>query len=257
MDLYAFMRAIQSQFPALLPLKVSIQRSIRKILRRPSEPEFRILDGMSVPPQSVLLDVGGNRGQSIDAIRLYQPHARIISFEPNLELAAMLSNRCALDPKLEIKPFGLSDRSSETELFVPYYNSFMYDGLASIDKERAHGWISSRTMARFDPSSLVIKTMPCRTETLDHLNLQVFFIKADVQGFERHLLVGGETTLKMHEPIVMLEASDGDAADELLTSWGWERAAYKNRALQVGEFGYPNTIYIPASKWTLFEHIMN
>ena len=53
--------------------------------RRPHEQEFQILNYLSTADGCVV-DVGGNRGQTIRSVRLFAPDSHIVSFEPNPRL---------------------------------------------------------------------------------------------------------------------------------------------------------------------------
>ena len=69
-----YVRAFQSYFPALLEAKAWAQRRYRLTCKRPFEPDFEVLEGFSVGPREVLIDAGANRGQSIDAIKMFAKH---------------------------------------------------------------------------------------------------------------------------------------------------------------------------------------
>lgn len=64
--------------------------------------------------------------------------------------------------------------------------------------------------------------------TLDSLNLAPDFIKLDVEGWEYFALLGGETTIRTHRPVVMLEEKGHElryglperAGCKLMESWG-------------------------------------
>ena len=72
MGVYPVFRDLQSRFGALLEAKTSVQRASRRLRKTPFEDDFRILEQLEIG-DGLCLDVGGNRGQSIDAIRLMQP----------------------------------------------------------------------------------------------------------------------------------------------------------------------------------------
>lgn len=242
MDLYPIIRNLQSQFPGLLNLKVEAQRNWRRMRRKPFEPEFEILKYLDLPNGDVCLDIGANRGQSIDAIRLYKRNTKIIAFEPNEALATALASRFSEDSALDVRNYGLSDAANEQPLYMPVYRKFMYDGLSSFDRDEAEGWLSEETVAGFDRSKLEIREMICRTERLDDLNLAPGFVKIDVQGFEPHVLAGGKTALEDHAPLILLETNP--EADSVLTGWGWERFSWQSGKLVAGTRGHNNTLYL-------------
>lgn len=69
--------------------------------------------------------------------------------------------------------------------------------------------------------------------TLDSFGLRPDFIKIDVEGMELDVLLGAETTIRAHHPVVMFEenglnarygVADG-ACHDLLRSWGARQVA--------------------------------
>lgn len=241
-------RAFQSRFPALADVKADAQRAWRRLRRSPFEADFEILSRLAIEPEQVLIDVGANRGQSIDAMRLYHPSAPIHAFEPAARLAEQLARQFSDDEALTLHRVGLADRPAERTLHTPVYRGYGYDGLASFNREEAAGWLNAETVANFDPDALEIHEAPCSLARLDDFDLAPAFIKLDVQGYERAALLGGEATLRTHEPVVLIE--NNAPADALLTQdWGWRRAAVTpGPRLFEGAEGALNTIYLSPSR---------
>ncbi|KAA5803528.1 FkbM family methyltransferase [Alkalicaulis satelles] len=242
MHVSAHIRALQSRFPALLEAKAGAQRLMRRALRQPFEADFTLLSRWTPEPGEVFIDVGANRGQSIDAIRLYHPDALIHAFEPNAHLAAQLARVFARDGALAVYACGLGERDETRTLHVPVYRGFVYDGLASFDAAECAGWLNADTVAGFDPDKLEIIAFEARAFPLDDLDLNPGFIKLDVQGFERSVLTGARATLERCQPLVMLE-NNADADAFLTGELGWTRAAWTGTALSPGREGALNTLY--------------
>lgn len=211
------------------------------MMKRPFETDFHILK-YRPRDELVCLDVGANHGQSIDAIKLFSKSAKIVSFEPNRYLAEKLTKRWSYDSTVYIEPIGLSDQRSSDILYVPKYYNYVYDGLASFDRDEATDWLNAETVAAFNPQKLEILEYTCRSEALDALNLVPDFLKIDVQGFERAVLAGGSATIRKHAPLIMLE--NNPAADEYLRACGWHRHAFNGSTLVKGEYGSLNTFYL-------------
>ena len=246
-------RALQSRFPWLLEAKAATQRTVRRVLRQPFEPEFRLLGRIELGA-GVILDIGANRGQSIDAIRLFQPTARIEAFEPNGFLADQLARRHASDRALQLNRFGLGDVPARAPLHVPYYCGFMYDGLASFDRAEAAGWIGPHSMAWFDARRLETREVVCEVRMLDELSLEPSFVKMDVQGFEPHVLEGGARTLRRHKPLILMENSPG--AEGWLAREGWIGCAWRGDRLEAGARGDNNSIYYHIERRDQVAHLL-
>lgn len=200
-------RGWQTHFPALVDAKFTAKRWLDRLRNRPFDSDFMVLRHLTPAKGEVFIDVGSNRGQSIDAIRLYHPSQPIVAFEPNAILADRLKKRLGSDPNLQLMVFGLSDADMDAPLYVPYYRNWLFDGLSSFDRASAEGWLNAETIAGFDPALLRVEQLECRLRRLDDFNLTPAFIKIDVQGFERNVLMGGVETLKRCGPALMVEDS--------------------------------------------------
>lgn len=238
---YPFMRDFQSRFGFLLDGKAAAQRLYRNIRKHPFEKEFGLIS--ELPANSgCYLDIGANRGQSIEAIRLFRNDAEIHAFEPNGILVEKLSRRYASLPNVTLHDFGLSNENLSSNLYIPYYRSFMFDGLASFDKSEAEDWLNEETVWHFRKSLLSIREVPCNLRVLDELNLSPVFMKIDVQGNERSVLEGGIDTLKRATPLIILEKNPN--AHNLLTELGWQRYAYNDGRLVPGGESENNDVYL-------------
>lgn len=241
MSLYPVIRDMQSRFGVLLEVKASLQRTARRIMKKPFEDDFNILAKLDIGDR-LCLDVGGNRGQSVDAIRLMQPACKIISIEPSGALAQALKRKTINDTNAEILNIGLGDEPGEFDLYTPFYRDFMYDGLASFSEEEASQWLNADTVWRFNPDLLRLQKDTCKIEVLDTLGLDPVFLKLDVQGYERQVLVGGHKTIERNKPLILME--NNEPGDKHLVDMGWLRVAYNGGDLQLNERGYNNTLYV-------------
>lgn len=217
------LRDLQSRFGFLLNLKTDVQRAIRVFRNVPFEPEFEILRVLN-PKGRCAVDVGANRGQSIDAIRLYHSYAQIYSFEPIKPLFEKLTLRFKSDVNLYVKNIGLGRKPQAAQLFVPYYRDFMYDGLSSFTEERATNWLNEETVWRFNPKLLRVEQHECHIDILDKFNINPFFLKIHVQGFEKDVLLGAEQMIQTHFPVILM--ANNQAADLWLRTKGWLQYAY-------------------------------
>jgi FkbM family methyltransferase len=134
-----------------------------------------------------------------------QSEAKIVSFEPNMELANKVAKLFSSNPCVTVRPYGLSDTAGMFDLFVPYYGKFAYPGLASVSEHTARSWLSPENLYFFNPSNVHVRSVTCRLETLDSQCLAPYFIKIDVQGAEYSVLCGGRSTLSQHQPILLVE----------------------------------------------------
>jgi hypothetical protein len=136
-------RTIQSEIPLAKSAKDVWRRWSLRMMRRPHEEDFRVL---SMLPDGCCVDIGANQGQSIESIRLFKPTAQIVAFEANPRLAAKLTKRYRGKNLIKINQFGLSDTRGNFKLYIPFYNHFEYDAVASLDRKHAASWIGTETV---------------------------------------------------------------------------------------------------------------
>jgi FkbM family methyltransferase len=175
-------------------------------MRRPHENDFRALSLLNFSSQPLMVDVGGNIGQSVLSLYTLFPAATVVSFEPNPIVLPKLQRLTKKFPRLTVIPHGLSDQTGEAELFVPSYNGNVLTGLASFDYESARGWLSPDRMLRFDPMKLTVSSKRLPLVRLDDCGLQPDFIKTDVQGLEYRVIAGGLQTIRTYRPVIMAES---------------------------------------------------
>ncbi len=252
-DLYKLLRTVQADLPWLLDAKFAVRSFISRSLRRPHDRDFRAVALFPDVDGALYLDVGGNRGQSIEDILMLTRRSCIWSFEPNPLLAEKLKRRFKDESRVVIQDFGLGDEEGPFKLFVPYYKQWMYDGLASLKRAAAADWLPER-MYGYREGRLRIEELDCLIRQLDRLNLAPFFIKLDVQGYELEVLRGGEKTLRRYEPILLVEAPDAPTC-HFLSGLGYQPYRFAGGQLKAGAAGVTNTFFITDGKAALIRPI--
>lgn len=202
--LTSHLRLFQTYCPWAAPLKFAAYNFLTRHFGLHIEPEFHIL--RHLPAIRHAVDVGGNHGQSVAALRRLCPQAQVTSFEPEPALAARLRADFARDTKVTVHACALSSTTGEARLFVPSYRGFVFDGLASLDESAAAGWLNPRRIAFFDRAKLDVTSHTVAVQTLDSFAIPADFIKIDVQGHELAVLEGAEQTLAAR-PVVLLECA--------------------------------------------------
>jgi FkbM family methyltransferase len=242
-------RTAQTLFPGGEKLKFATQRAIHRIRGTPFDNDFRGLLLFNLDINKPLLDIGGNWGQSIFDLRLFLPNNMILSFEPNPDLAKGLASRFQHDSCVRVFPVGLASELREQALFVPTYNGWCFDGLASFDEREASEWLEER-LYFFSPKRLKLKKLKCITKPLDTLDLDPAFIKIDVQGFEKEVVVGGAKTIASSLPVLLIENARDQSYENILFEMGYIRAAYKAKEhrFEIGAKGEINTFYFVKQK---------
>ena len=213
-------RSVQVYFPSLQDYRFQAQRSLRTLLNKPHESDFEALTVLPRSSRNLFLDIGANRGDAIQSVLMRRPDARVIAFEPNEFLVSKIKGVYKDDNRVEVRNLGLGNKAGSFDLYVPFYNDYMFDGLASFIERRAHRALINRLYG-FDPKKLKVKKVNCQVKRLDDFDLDPYFIKIDVQGFEYEVLLGAESTIRKSKPILLIETPGEDELN-FLESLGYK-----------------------------------
>lgn len=199
-----FLRSAQTHFPGIRAAKFGAYNFGTQHFGWRVPPEFALLKRFG--PVRLALDIGGNWGQSIHALKQCAAPGRIVSFEPNQELATRLQTRFANDETVEVRAHALGDNCGEFALFVPRYRNYVYDGLASLKRQEALEWLNADRMMGFDESKLTVDRQDVPVRCLDEFDYAPCVVKIDVQGAEELVVRGGCEMFQTHRPFTIVEA---------------------------------------------------
>ena len=153
--------------------------------------------------------------------------------------------------RIVINRFGLGDKTAEQVLYIPFYKQWMFDGLASFDEEEASSWLKSRVFF-YKERCLSLRKLTCRIKRLDEIDLDPFFIKLDIQGYEFQAIKGGEKTIKTYEPILLIE-SPNEKTINYLKDFGYQFYAFKQGKFIPSVRGELNTFFMTENKASMVE----
>ncbi len=181
-----------------------------------AEPELKYLHRLCRRFRTAV-DVGANHG--CYAYRMTQFFEQVYAFEANARADFDLWHvRCA---RLQVFPYGLSDRCEETVLHLPIYRG-----------RPLVGWASS--IERHVPFAEGFAEVPARLECLDDQPFvrqrAIDLIKIDVEGAELAVLKGGRRVVERDKPVLIVEDNPDNRA--ALRTW-LEALGY--RSFSVGE----------------------
>lgn len=239
--LYAIFRAIQAYFPSLRRAKFELYILMTRHFGLKIEDEFRLLSHFG--RVNLAIDVGGNWGQSVEALRRTCAPNQIVCIEPNPYLAKTLKDRYRSQGEITVLETALADKPGELPLFVPRYHGFIYDGLASLDRASAEEWLNEARVAGFDRRKLCIEEHKVQIATLDSLGLSPDVVKIDVQGFELQVVKGGRETFCRSQPVTIVETPN-ELVIALLAEYGLKPYRFHKRRLIEGATGALNTVFL-------------
>jgi FkbM family methyltransferase len=151
------------------------------------EAELGLLPLLIRPGQRAL-DIGANYGTY--ALTLARLGARVVLFEPNPAIAAVLSAWARGKTRVEVHALALSDRSGMGDLVIPGAGGIDHDSSAAL----AGGTVASG------------RRVEVPLAPLDSLKItDAALIKIDVEGHEDAVLRGAAATIAASSPALIIE----------------------------------------------------
>jgi FkbM family methyltransferase len=207
------------------------------------------------------LDIGANDGTSIRMIKQYIPTAKIVAFDPvtrpNFDITG-----------IDFREFALGSKPGSFEIFTPIVKSHRLTQYSSFQKAKMLNQLVHDLGILENEVMVDIKSV--EVVELDSLELEVFFMKIDVEGFELDVLEGARSTIANFLPVILIEiqsASTFEKVKVFLGELGYfsvlvqpkanlnSKLIEKNRS-DTYNSDFNNYVWIPASKapsWT-FRH---
>ncbi len=149
------------------------------------------------------LDIGVYRG--VYSYKLSKFFNKVHSFEANPLLYPYLEkNLKKIINNIELYNFALSDINGETKLKLPIRSKSLFKD--NIEEKYKLG------AATMHPNNSIenYKEVPIKMKKLDDIKLEnkIGFIKIDVEGHEKNVILGGLETIKRNKPILLIEIEE-------------------------------------------------
>ncbi|MEP7046836.1 MAG: hypothetical protein ABI949_09160, partial [Ilumatobacteraceae bacterium] len=148
----------------------------------------------------------------------------------NRILADELERRYRMDPTVRIEACALTDVTGQLTLYVPFYRRYLFDGLSSIWKSEARGWLNSERLYFFNQKHVTVEESVVPAEQLDSFGLRPAIIKMSVQRAEIGVLRGAAETIRESSPII-------------LTAYPWPELTEELRLLGYSSFGFADGFF--------------
>ncbi len=185
----------------------------------------------------LLIDVGANKGQSIDFFRSVNSHISILAFEPNKKLFGLLQKKYASISGIELYQLGVSEQSGELtfhESVLDETSTFEQLNLNSSYLQKKARILGVKKESIFSDAYQVPVTSLADFLAI-HPVQKIDILKLDVEGHELSCLKGlfeKKTDIKVH--YIQLESHNDDMYKNRLDSikitsflmeYGFEEAA--------------------------------
>ncbi|HZV73087.1 MAG TPA: FkbM family methyltransferase [Conexibacter sp.] len=167
---------------------------MRRVLR--DEHAMRVVLATALRRDGNAIDVGANRGDTLDMILAVAPDGRHVAYEPIPGLAEQLAARY---PGVDVRNAACSDEAGNAE-FTHVLNAPAMSGLRQREDLPAHAAEVERFTVRLDKldEALPEGYVPS-------------LVKIDVEGAELLVMRGAAETLARHRPYVIFEHGVGGA----------------------------------------------
>jgi FkbM family methyltransferase len=158
-----------------------------------------------VAADAVIFDVGAHAGQFSKLFAKMAPQGRVFAFEPSAYARSILQRALAWNHigNVEVVPMGLSDAPAVSTLTTPIKRrGGVGFGLAHLGDHQSGGEAFEQTVE--------LTTLDGFFESRGLARLD--FIKADIEGWETHMLRGGIKTVAACRPTLFLEINEQSLA---------------------------------------------
>jgi FkbM family methyltransferase len=231
MNTKALVRVLYANVPGLAAARFALGDFLSPYASKPEYVGARLIR------PGLIVDIGANRGQSIEAFKRLSPGSTIVAFEPVPKAAARLAAKYKSDPAITVHDCALGERAGTITLFVPRYGRWECDAVAATSYAEATAMFHNPArIALFDESKLTVAEYTVEQRTLDSYELAPTLIKlhaaADADqtsrsGTEYAILKGARNTILAHKPALMC-AFPTTAVTELLSEWGYGPRVHSN-----------------------------
>jgi FkbM family methyltransferase len=181
----------------LLPLYVYFTGS-------PHERFFEILKKIPERP-GVILDVGANDGVSVFSIRTLNKTNPILSLEPNPEQKQQLQILTKFFKNYQFQIIAAGEKQDKLTLYSPIYKGYPLTSFATLKPELLDLPGYGMFTQNYDSSKLSFVKRTVKVIPIDELNLDLTFVKIDVEGTELSVLKGMISTIRRCKPVIMIE----------------------------------------------------
>lgn len=154
------------------------------------EYEFKALPMLTDRSDPLVLDIGGNNGQSILSIRTVLPSARVVTFEPARRHRESLRALAGAARRRDDRAVCARPGRRRSRSVLACLNGMPMHALASLDRGEAENWLGPESIYGFDPDLQSMDRERVVMRRLDGLELDPDMIKIDVQGTEPDVIEG-------------------------------------------------------------------
>ena len=230
--------------------KYLLKKRLERALDNNYEEELKIIDKLQ-DKSKYAIDVGVYRG--VYSYKLSQHFKHVYSFEANPILFKYLNNFLnKIIPNMTLYNFALSNKNNTANLKIPLRSkSFFKNNIEEIYQLGAASIHDNNNIKKFHEVKVV-------TKKLDDMNIKdkIGFIKIDVEGHEKNVIMGSKKLIKKNKPILLVEIEERhtnnpiDSTIKFINSLGYNCYYFNNKQIKKKKLGKKiinknNFIFLP------------
>lgn len=190
----------------------------------------------------VIMDVGANKGQSVDRFQSIFKKPYIYCFEPVKSSFDLLKKKITLEKRIKAYNFAICKNQKKKKIYI--YKNDAHSGFNKVLKNTK--WLELRSKRiNISSKNYLKKTELVKTETIDNFckknNIkEIDILKIDTQGNEDNVLKGCANLLKQKKiKIIQVEVILQDVYSKYLNIYDIEKYLIPNsyRLLATNKFG--------------------
>jgi FkbM family methyltransferase len=150
----------------------------------------------------IIVDIGGNRGESIKNFLRNKKNIKIFCFEPKKKSFHYIKKKYK-KKNIKIFNFGIGTKIQSTILYTPTINGYEFSGLSSTDFKN----LKFRLNFFFNKINRKFKLIKekIKIQKLDNFYLKPDLIKIDTEGSELDVIKSSLKTIKKYKPLIIVE----------------------------------------------------
>ena len=150
----------------------------------------------------IIIDIGGNRGESIKNFLRYNKNIKIFCFEPKKKSFNYIKKKYK-NKNIKIFNYGIGNQIQSVMLYTPTILGYEFSGLSATDLKN----LKFRLNFFFNKINKKFKLIKekIKIQKLDRFNLKPDLIKIDTEGSELDVIKSSLKTIKKYKPLIIVE----------------------------------------------------
>ena len=151
-----------------------------------------------------IIDIGASDGLCFKSIKYLGFKNNYVAFEVLKLNEESLKKIKIKNSNFKFYMNAIGNKTSQLSIFTPVYKGIFLNNWSSYSKNQC---IKNLKLRKFNLNfkKLKFKKNKIFQRKLDFFKLKPYFIKIDVEGYEKNVLLGSLKTIKKHHPIICVE----------------------------------------------------